>query len=39
MTYGAPVWIKALVKEFNRKIYNMVQRLINKNYQGIQNNV
>ena len=29
MTYGVPVWIKALEKECNRKIYNRVQRLIN----------
>jgi capsular polysaccharide biosynthesis protein len=29
MTYGLPVWIKALDKECNRKIYNRVQRLIN----------
>jgi len=29
MTYGVPVWIKALEKDCNRKIYNRVQRLIN----------
>jgi ribonuclease HI len=29
MTYGVPVWIKALEKNCNRKIYNRVQRLIN----------
>jgi hypothetical protein len=29
MTYGVPVWIKALEKECNRKIYNRLQRLIN----------
>ena len=29
MTHGVPVWIKALEKECNRNMYNMVQRLIN----------
>jgi ribonuclease HI len=29
MLYGVPIWIKALEKESNRKIYNRVQRLIN----------
>ena len=29
MVYGAPVWIKALGKECNRKIYNRIQKLIN----------
>ena len=29
MIYGVPVWIKALEKECNEKIYNRVQRLIN----------
>jgi hypothetical protein len=29
MIYGVPVWIKALEKECNRKIYNRLQRIIN----------
>jgi hypothetical protein len=29
MIYGVPVWIKALEKECNGKIYIRVQRLIN----------
>ena len=29
MIYGVPVWIKALEKESNRKIYNRLQRIIN----------
>ena len=29
MVYVAPVWIKTLGKECNRKIYNRLQRLIN----------
>jgi hypothetical protein len=28
MLYGVPIWIKALEKECNRKLYNRVQRLI-----------
>jgi hypothetical protein len=29
LLYGAPVWIEALKKEYNKTIYNRVQRLIN----------
>jgi hypothetical protein len=29
LLYGAPVWIEALEKEYNKKVYNRVQRLIN----------
>jgi ribonuclease HI len=29
MMYGAPVWIKALEKKYNRRTYNRVQRIIN----------
>jgi hypothetical protein len=29
MTYGVPVWIKALEREHNRTIHNRVQRIIN----------
>jgi ribonuclease HI len=29
MTYGGPVWIKALEMECNRKVYNRIQRPIN----------
>jgi hypothetical protein len=29
LLYGAPVWIEALEKEFNKTDYNRVQRLIN----------
>ena len=29
MIYGVPVWIKALEKESNKKIYNRLQRIIN----------
>jgi hypothetical protein len=29
MMYGSPVWIKALEKDYNRKIHNRLQRIIN----------
>ena len=29
MLYGAPVWIQAMEKNYNRTLYNRVQRLIN----------